>query len=57
MQSVWLLTMLMIESDQRTAMSKARLLDELIETFVKKDAPDWVKDRIREELSRIIGEH
>lgn len=35
-------------------MSKKQLLDELVETFVKDDAPEWVKEAIRAELEKIV---
>lgn len=36
-------------------MDTEKLLDELVSTFVKDDAPDWVKDLVRAELEKIIN--
>lgn len=35
-------------------MNKEQLLNELVETFVKDDAPDWIKEAIRVELDKIV---
>lgn len=35
-------------------MNKEQLLDELVETFVKDDAPEYVKEAIRVELDKIV---
>ena len=37
-------------------MDKNELLDEIVDIFIRDDAPDWVRDLVRAELEKIAKE-